>query len=198
MILDNHYVVIKSLSRLLSIKNSEHKGKEHFCTNCLQGFHSEISKNKHMRYCLNNESVKVEMPYRKPIVESCDGQYQFKVPFIMYADFETILEPIQGPDLDPEKSWTIGTNNHIPSGWCVYSKFAYGEVENPLTLYRGKDCVKRLCDHVIGEAHRLYRDFPELPMSPLTPNELAKHKKLKNCHICFRTFTIKNQKVRDH
>ena len=33
-----HYVAIKSLSRLLSSKNTNHKGKEYFCVNCLQGF----------------------------------------------------------------------------------------------------------------------------------------------------------------
>ena len=32
-----HYVAIKSLSRLLSSKNTKHKGKEYFCKNCLQG-----------------------------------------------------------------------------------------------------------------------------------------------------------------
>ena len=30
-----HYVAIKSLSRLLSSKNTKHKGKEYFCKNCL-------------------------------------------------------------------------------------------------------------------------------------------------------------------
>ena len=38
MILNGHYVAIKSLSRLLSSKNSKHKGKEYFCMNCLHGF----------------------------------------------------------------------------------------------------------------------------------------------------------------
>ena len=38
MIIDNHYIAIKSLNRLLSSENSKHKGKERFCTNCLQGF----------------------------------------------------------------------------------------------------------------------------------------------------------------
>ena len=33
-----HYVAIKSFNRLLSSKNTKHKGKEYFCTNCLQGF----------------------------------------------------------------------------------------------------------------------------------------------------------------
>ena len=37
----------------------------------------------------------IEMPHKKPIIEYSDGQFQFKVPFIIYADFESILEPIQ-------------------------------------------------------------------------------------------------------
>ena len=116
MIIDNHYIAIKSLSRLLASGNSKHKGKEHFCTNCLQGFHQKIPTDEHMRYCLDNESAKVEMPHKKPIVEFCNGQYQFKVPFIMYADFESLLEPIQEPSKNPSGPWTTVTNNHIPSG----------------------------------------------------------------------------------
>ena len=36
-----HYTAIKSLSRLLGNSNSKHGCKQHFCLNCLQGFHSE-------------------------------------------------------------------------------------------------------------------------------------------------------------
>ena len=50
MILNGHYVAIKSLSRLLSSENSKHKGKEYFCMNCLQGFQQEISRNEHRNY----------------------------------------------------------------------------------------------------------------------------------------------------
>ena len=39
-----HYTAIKSLSRLLSSKNSNTKRKQHFCMNCLQGFTQELSK----------------------------------------------------------------------------------------------------------------------------------------------------------
>ena len=109
--------------------------------NCLQGFHQEISRDEHRNYCLDNEAVKVELPHKQPRVEFCDEQYQFKVPFIIYADFKSLLEPIQGPGLNPTGPWTTETSNHIPSDWCTYSKFAYGKVEDPLTLYRGKDCV---------------------------------------------------------
>ena len=91
-----NYVAIKSLSRLLSSQNTEHNGKEYFCTNCLQGFWEEHSRDEHIGYCKDNKSVKIEMPHKRQIVEYLDGQFQFKVLFIMYADFESILEPIQG------------------------------------------------------------------------------------------------------
>ena len=127
-----HYVAIKSLSRLLSRQNTRHKGKKNFCMNCLQGFNEESSRDMHLDYCINNESVKVEMPHKKPIVQYSDGQFQFKAPFIMYADFESILEPIQGPENNLKISSMRGINSHVPSGWCVRSELAYGKVENPL------------------------------------------------------------------
>ena len=83
---------------------------------------------------MNNELVKVEMPHKNPIVQYSDDQFQFKVPFIMYADFESILEPIQGLGNDLKISSARGVNIHVPSGWCIRSEFAYGRVENPLTL----------------------------------------------------------------
>ena len=63
-----------------------------------------------MGYCKNNEAVQIEMPHKKPIIEYLDGQFQSKVPFIMYADFKSILEPIQGPGNDPSISSMRGVN----------------------------------------------------------------------------------------
>ena len=42
-----HYTANKSLSRLLSSKNSNTKRKQHFCMNCLQGFMQELSRDQH-------------------------------------------------------------------------------------------------------------------------------------------------------
>ena len=76
------------------------------------------------------------MPHKRLIVEYSDGQFQYKVLFIMYADFESILEPIQGPENNPRNSATRGANVHTPSEWCIRSEFTYGEVKDPLKLYR--------------------------------------------------------------
>ena len=144
----NHYTAIKTLSRLLSSSNSKHKHKQHFCTNCLQGFDQELSRDQHRVYCEDNETVRVKMPRKGSKIEFCDGQNQFKVPFIMYADFESILEPIQGPNPEPTGPYTSKVTKHSPSGWCVYSKFAYGEVNDPLKHHRGKDCLEKFCDYI--------------------------------------------------
>ena len=55
----NHYTAIKSLSRLLSSKNSNTKHKQHFCMNCLQGFTLESSRDKHYAYCIDNETLEL-------------------------------------------------------------------------------------------------------------------------------------------
>ena len=125
-----------------------------------------MSRDQH-GYCIDNETIRVQMPRKGSTVEFYDRQNQFRDPFMMYEDFEAILEPIQGPNPDPNQPYTSKVNQHVPSGWCVYSKFAYGDVKDPLTIYRGKDCVEKFCDYIKREVHKLYHMFPEKPMDPL-------------------------------
>ena len=194
----NHYMAIKSLNRLLRSSNTKHKCKQYFCTNCLQGFSLEASRDKHQVYCEDNETVRVKMPRKGSKIKFCDGQNQFKVPFIMYTDFESILEPIESPNPDPNQPYSQNVNQHVSTGWCVYRKFAYGEVKDPLKLYRGKDCIEEFCDYIRQEAHRLYHMFPEKTMDPLTRKQWKKYKHSTICHICFKPFNSKEPKVRDH
>ena len=123
-----HYTVIRSLSRLLRGSNSKHGHKQHFCMNCLQGFPTEISRDKHFEHCKDNETVRTEMPKEASFMKFYNGQNQFKVPFVMYADFEAVLKPIEAPKPNPEESYNKVINQHIPSGFCVYCAFAYGKV----------------------------------------------------------------------
>ena len=122
---------------------------------------------------------------------------------MMYADFESIQEPIQGASNNPNVSSTRGVNIHTLSGWCVYSHFSYGNLMNSLTQYRGPDCINEFCKHIISEAKRLYDSFPEKPMVPLTKSQLKEYKRATKCHICFKPFSEKKRKekkrkVRDH
>ena len=80
---------------------------------------------------------------------------------------------------------------------CLFQVFLRRS-NHPLTQYRGPDCVEKFCKHIISEAKRLYNSFPECPMAPLTASQLARYTRATKCHICFKPFSEKKKKVRDH
>ena len=190
-----HYTAVKSLSRLLRSSNSKHKAKQHFCMNCLQGFNEEKTRDYHYVYCSNNETVRVEMP-KDPILKFSNGQGQLKAPFVIYTDFESILEPMATASNDPSIQQINCINKHTPSRFCTYSMFAYGEIKNPLKLYRGKDCVEEFCKYIRSQAHQLYNNYPEELMIPLTKTQCKEYNSSNKCHICLKP--ISGNKVRDH
>ena len=138
-----------------------------------------------------------------------DGQYQFKVPFMLYADFESILKPVDERYRDKMNTmkterkgkapYTEKINTHVPSGWCVHSTFAYGDVPDPLKMYRGKDCVEKFVEYIEEEVKRLYEVFPRQPMTKLTDVLKREHEAAEKCHICLKEFNSpRNRKVRGH
>ena len=205
-----HYTAIKNISRLLSKLNRKTQHAYHYCMNCLNGFWTESARNKHYEYCSSNGHAKVNMPTEKEKwLKFHDGQYQFKVPFMLYADFESILKPVDERYRDKmntmkaerkgKASYTEKINRHMPSGWCVHSTFAYGEAPDPLKMYRGNNCVKKFLEYIEEEVRRLYVTFPHQPMTGFTDVLKREHEAAEKCNICLKEFNEqKNKKVRDH
>ena len=146
--------------------------------NCLNGFRTASARDKHYEYCSSNGHVKLNMPTEEEKwLKFHDGQYQFKVPFMLYADFESILKPVDDRYRDKMNTMKAGRkgkapytekiNTHVRSECCVHSNFAYEDVPNPLEMYRGKDCVEKFIEY-IEEVKRLYTTFPQQSMTGLT------------------------------
>ena len=94
-------------------------------------------------------------------------------------------------------SYTEKINTHVPSGWCVHSTFAYGDVPDPLKMYRGKDCVEKFVEYIQEEVKHLYATFPQQPAIELTNVLKKEHKAAEKCHICLKEFNDpQNKKVR--
>ena len=76
-----------------------------------------------MLIACDHEACKTEMPWKEEdgFVHYHHGQKQFKVPFIMYADFESILEPMGNNSKGR-------VNKHIPSGWCAHTASLHMEM----------------------------------------------------------------------
>ena len=92
---EKYYTAIKNISRHLSKLNRKIQHAYHYCMNCLNGFRTESARDKRCEYCSSNGHVKVNMPTQKEKwLKFHDGQYQFKVPFMLYADFQSILKSV--------------------------------------------------------------------------------------------------------
>ena len=157
--------------------------------------------------------IRVEMAFRVITTSGwrChhDRQYQFKVPFMLYSDFESILKPVDEwyrdrintmkTDRKSKASYTGKINTHVPSGWCAHSTFVHGDVPDPLKMYWGKDCVEKFVEYIEEGVQQLYETFPRQPMTKLTDVLKREHEAAKKCHICLKEFNDpRNKKVRDH
>ena len=117
-----HYCLVKSLSRLLSFQVSRHDGKKYFCLRCLNSFNNQEAFDKHEEYCGKYEAVKINMPKKGTMLKFKNYHRSEKVPFIIYADFEYSIEPIQTCDLNPESSYTKQYQKHKPISFFYYIK----------------------------------------------------------------------------
>ena len=95
-----------------------------------------------------------------------DGQYQFKASFMLYADFESMSNPVDEKcrenisqmktERKGKTTYTEKLNTYVPSGWSVQITFAYGDVFDPMRMYRGKDCEEKFVEHIEYEVKELY------------------------------------------
>ena len=58
-----------------------------------------------------------------------------KVPFIIYADLECIIDKINGCRNNPENSSTTKVNEHIPSGFSMSTISSFRIIENKHDIY---------------------------------------------------------------
>ena len=127
----------------------------------------------------------------------------------MYADFESILKPVDEryeekmnrmkAKRNGKAPYTEKINTHVPLGWCIHSTFIYGDASKPLKMYRGKDCVEKFVEYTEEDVKQLYETFPRQPMTKLTDVLKREHEAAEKCHICLNGFNDpRNKKVRDH
>ena len=70
------------------------------------------------------------------------GEKSMKVPFIIYADLECLLEKMITCTNNPNESSITKINKETPSGYSIFTSFSFDESKNKLKYYRGKDCMK--------------------------------------------------------
>ena len=115
-----HYCLVKNISRLLASQVPKNNGKHYFCLRCLNPFWCEEALSKHKEYCDGYEGVKIELPKKETMLKFKNYHRSEKVPFIVYANFECFIKPIQSCSPDDKESYTKQYQKHEPSSFCYY------------------------------------------------------------------------------
>ena len=79
------------------------------------------------------------------------SQYKksYKVPFIMYADLECLIEKIDGRKDNRKSLSTTKLGKHIQSGFSMSTISSFKTIENNCDVFRSKDCMKEFCEYLL-------------------------------------------------
>ena len=193
-----HYVLINNMSRLVGMQTNKHNGKTHICLNFFNTFSLEKSFKEHIEVCLSNEAVKINMPKKGSFIEFNKFGKKLKVPFVVYADFESYTEHItENVNTDNTQSYTKKYQKHTPSGFCYYIVYRGGIYKKPV-VYTGPNAAKEFCLKLEMETRDIYdKYFKNVTPMKITKADLDEWKQTDVCHICEKAIRS-DIKVKDH
>ena len=197
---NSHYCLVKNISALLYSQINKHKEKRYFCLNCFNGFNTPESLNNHKEYCYNNECVKINMPPTGSFLEFKNFVHSEKAPFAIYADFESLIKPLDVCDPDPEKSYTKKYQKHEPISFVYYIKsFDESVYTSKLRSYiKTRESEADAMDTFINWLESDVREIANLENKDMifTPENEKEFINALNCWICGEY--MGNDRVRDH
>ena len=106
-----------------------------------------------------------------------------KLPFVIYADLECLLEKMSTCINNPNESSTAKINKLTPSGYSIFTHCSFDESKNKLNYYSGKGCMKKFSKYLREHASKII-NYEKKKMIPLTTEEKIYHNKQKICYIC--------------
>ena len=107
-------------------------------------YNTENKLKKHENVCKNHDYCYIEMPNEdNKILKYNHGEKSMKVPFIIYADLESLLEKMSPYHNNPKNSSTTKINKHTSSGYSVFTHCSFDLTKNKLNCFRGNDCMER-------------------------------------------------------
>lgn len=200
-----HYWLIINMSRLLSSQVSKHDGTKEFCLRCLNHFSTKEKLKIHEEYCLNNEAVKIQMPEKGSVINFKNHNSFTRVPFITCADFESLVEPVNGCEPDQNKSFTNQCQKHKPNGFCYRIKSFHNKLYPSKTAHcrmkseAGEDenVGQIFVDKLEEDIKKIHKEFEFSKKMILTEEDWAEFRKATKCWICNEPFDEKDE-IQNH
>jgi len=191
-----HFCLITNISRLIAGRTR--RTNAHFiCDYCCHPFTARSALISHQELCQTQKPQRIEMPKPGSYLEFNRYDSMLKMPFVIYADFESILVPISGCAPNPENSFTVRTAEHVACGFSLYPVSSRPDLFSfEPVLYRGKNAARQF----LIELTRLEKSMVDI-MRKVVPKRhcveasrdfaLATH-----CHLCKKP--LNGDKVYNH
>ena len=124
-----------------------------------------------------------------------------RVPFIIYADFESFTEGIETCSSDESTSFTVQYQKHKPSGYCYLIKCFNDDIFPPIlrrhTIESLKEDIAEIfVQNLEIDIKKIYNKFKFSKEVQMTSNDIIAHKNAAHCHICGGE--LGGDKVLDH
>ena len=98
-----HYLTVKNLSGLLRGITSNHE-EDFYCLNCFCAYSTKNKLEAHKKICENHDYCHVEMPTKdNNTIKYNQGEKSIKLPFVVYADLECLLEKMSTCQNNPKE-----------------------------------------------------------------------------------------------
>uniref|UniRef100_A0A6P7GBU6 Uncharacterized protein LOC114335715 n=1 Tax=Diabrotica virgifera virgifera TaxID=50390 RepID=A0A6P7GBU6_DIAVI len=196
-----HFAYIKNISRLLNKQVKNTKNKKWFCERCFNHFSNDTHLQNHLEDCINSNSVKMILPTEENyIMKFKNYKHKELVPFVIYADLESILIKCTDDNSNPTTKTHL-SQKHEAFSIAYYFKSSYNDSLSYYKLYTGPDChvwfvreLESIAKRITSE--NLLQSFKKL--APLTDKEKHDFDLSFVCHICTKPIVDPMDKVRDH
>ena len=119
---------------------------------------------------------------------------RLKAPYIIYADFESIIHKIQGPNSDPEKSGTQNTAQHEACGYSFIVVRWDGETKPPV-VYGGPNAANYFLKTLQKEEEEIRSELENQKEMIMTNGDKTSFRKATHCHICNKPLYNEEKRV---
>ncbi|XP_050066504.1 uncharacterized protein LOC126555646 [Aphis gossypii] len=195
---NTHYILIKKLWSLIRNQITKDHKKRYLCRMCLNSFQTELKLSNHKNYCQSNKVARITLPYKNKIIKFKNYNHKMKVPFVIYADFESIIAQI---NYKKEKYSTIKIQKHIAISFVYFIVYVNSDNDwKQCSLeYFGEDSPEIIYKYLKQDAILASKKYLNKIKKIKELNEIQK-KEYDNatiCHICEEKLYTED-KVRDH
>ena len=203
----SHYCWIKDFDKLCH-DQTKHEHRLHYCLRCISPHSSKRTLQDHLIYCRGVDAAPCHAVFPQasedglpPTIQFKNIQHLMKAPYVIYADTESIIKPVDSPNTDTN---TIHTSTHIPCSFAYVVVRSDGKVISE-RLYRGEDAMNVFFDWLEQELENIREDLKHIRPLRMTEDDWVNHENATKCWICDGPFKDYNPgdkggmwKVLDH